>query len=127
MSSDGGDQRILVGTPHYDHSPAWSPEGESIVFMRQYPPVEGRPINNMEIVLVRADGTGFRRLTWSPYSDSEPTWASDGNSIVFVSDRSGSSEIYKMSLDGSGLTRLTEHPRGAGEFAGPAWGPTVSE
>ena len=40
--------------------------------------------------------------------------------IVFDSDRDGNYEIYVMSADGSGLTRLTDNP--AADFA-PSWSP----
>jgi Tol biopolymer transport system component len=33
-----------------------------------------------------------------------------GQAIAFVSDRDGSNEIYVMSADGSGQTRLTDRP-----------------
>lgn len=40
--------------------------------------------------------------------------------IAFVSTRDGNAEIYVINVDGSGATRLTNHP--AGDFA-PAWSP----
>ncbi len=42
------------------------------------------------------------------------------NKIAFVSDRDGNKEIYLMNPDGSGLTRLTNHPA---EDDSPAWSP----
>ena len=81
----------------------------------------------MEIVVVRPDGTGLRRLTRSPYYDSEPAWSPDGTRIVFVSNRTGSDELFVLNAEGGGLKQLTEHeqPEGLlalGEYAGPAWG-----
>jgi TolB protein len=133
MNSDGSDQRALVATADYDHAPAWSPDGEEIAFMRQYPPAGGRSLNNMEIVVVKVDGTGFRLLTRSRYYDSDPAWSPDGERIVFVSDRTGSDELFVINAEGGGLKQLTEHepsrgPLGfdSGEYAGPAWGRTPS-
>jgi Tol biopolymer transport system component len=40
--------------------------------------------------------------------------------IVFVSDRDGNNEIYMMNADGSGQTRLTNHPAAD---ASPRWSP----
>jgi len=40
--------------------------------------------------------------------------------IAFVSDRDGNNEIYVMNPDGSGLTRLTNHPARDGS---PDWSP----
>ncbi|MCH7838355.1 MAG: PD40 domain-containing protein, partial [Chloroflexi bacterium] len=39
-----------------------------------------------------------------------PSWSPDGTVIAFTSERDGNSEIYIMNADGSGQTRLTNHP-----------------
>jgi TolB protein len=43
-----------------------------------------------------------------------------GSEIVFTSGRSGAAQIYRMNLDGTGLTRITT---GGGEAGNPAWSP----
>ena len=40
--------------------------------------------------------------------------------IAFTSERDGNTDIYVMNADGSGVTRLTEHP---GDDWGPDWSP----
>lgn len=40
--------------------------------------------------------------------------------IAFVSERDGNSEIYLINMDGTGLTRMTDHPA---HDADPAWSP----
>ena len=76
---------------------------------------------NDEIYVMKADGTGLRRLTNDPAEDLEPAWSSDGTQLAFVRQRSGSNfEIYKMNADGSGVTRLT---RNSAMDASPAWSP----
>jgi TolB protein len=69
---------------------------------------------------MNADGSGARRLTREPSLDLSPTWSPDGKRIAFVSDRSGTPQIYVMNADGSSTRRLT--------FQGnynqtPAWSP----
>ena len=49
-----------------------------------------------------------------------PSWSSDGFRIAFVSDRDGSMDIYVMSADGGGVTRLTANAEGN---LGPKWCP----
>ena len=44
--------------------------------------------------------------------------------IVFASDRDGNSEIYKVTADGTGLTRLTDDPAFDGQ---PVWSPDGSQ
>jgi TolB protein len=68
------------------------------------------------IFTMAADGGGERRLT-DPEGDAtgqddlffqvDPAWSPDGTRLAFASGRSGSSDIYVMSSDGTGTTRLT--------------------
>src|SRR6516164_9837581 len=56
-----------------------------------------------------ADGKNERAL---PHRESEysPALTPDGKWIVFTSERSGQSDIYRMHPDGSGLEQLTDDP-----------------
>lgn len=65
---------------------------------------------NYDIYLMNADGSGKRRLTSDPGTDTQPSFSADGARIVFASNRDGNYDIYSMNADGSGLTRLTTDP-----------------
>ena len=71
-----------------------------------------------------SDG-GAARLTDHPAYDGQPSWSPDGSRIAFASNREGNREIYVMNADGSGVTRLTDHPQ-MGEAWGPSWSPDGS-
>jgi len=71
------------------------------------------------IFIIRADGTDMRQLTDGAFKDREPRWSPDGKRIAFTSDRSGSSEIWVINRDGSGLQQLTQM---AGAHH-PVWSP----
>ncbi|MGD2206890.1 MAG: protein kinase [Anaerolineae bacterium] len=75
---------------------------------------------NLEIYVMRADGSGLTRLTTHPAVDGGPDWSPDGKRIAFVSERDGNREIYAMNANGGGLTRLTNHPAQDND---PAWSP----
>ncbi len=63
-----------------------------------------------QLYTVRPDGSDLQPLSPAPGSyDAEATISSDGW-IVFTSTRDGDLELYKMRLDGSALTRLTNEP-----------------
>jgi Tol biopolymer transport system component len=62
------------------------------------------------------------RLTTDPADDTEPAWSPDGARIVFVSTRSGGSNLYLMNADGTGVVALTGN---AGGFE-PSWSPDGS-
>jgi len=94
-------------------SPDVSPDGEWIAF---------RSLGGQEdLLLVRSDGTGLRKLTDDPHRDRGPAWSPDGKRIGFYSNRDGGRyEIWVINPDGSGLTQLTR-TTGRGWF--PYWSP----
>jgi Tol biopolymer transport system component len=57
-----------------------------------------------------SDGKIERPLVAPSGLDYNPSFSSDGQWIVFTSDRSGSADIYRVHPDGSGLERLTDDP-----------------
>ncbi len=52
-------------------------------------------------------GQNIKRLMRSRSIDTEPTWAPDGKSIYFVSDRGGGPQIYKIDLANEQIRRVT--------------------
>lgn len=46
------------------------------------------------------------RLTFGPVSNAYPVWSPDGRWIAYVSDRNGSSNIFRKPSDGSGAEEL---------------------
>jgi Tol biopolymer transport system component len=58
-------------------------------------------------------------LTEGPYVDERPAVAPDGLSVVFVSNRSGRLNLWRVQADGSALTQLTAGP-------GPDYRPCIS-
>jgi len=52
------------------------------------------------------EGT-LTNLPSNPAADTQPHWSTISNRIVFLSDRSGSREIYMMNFDGSGVLLIS--------------------
>lgn len=54
------------------------------------------------------------RVTADPAWDRDPAWTSDGGALVFTSDRSGNTDLWRVEVEASGqprsLTQLTETP-----------------
>ena len=77
---------------------------------------------NAEIYLMGSSGTV--RLTHDDGLDFDPMLSPDGQKIAFMSNRSGSNNIYMMNADGTNPVRLTSH---AGGDAQPAFTPDGSK
>ena len=76
-----------------------------------------------EIWLMNADGSDPVQLTSSPgatAANGQPDWSPSGQSIAFMSTRTGNAEIFVTSSDGSRQLNLTSHP--ATDEA-PVWSP----
>jgi Tol biopolymer transport system component len=55
----------------------------------------------------RLDPNGHRiDLSKSPYQDTNPVVSPDGKRVAFLSDRSGTTALYEVGVDGRGLVRL---------------------
>jgi Tol biopolymer transport system component len=53
-----------------------------------------------EIWLADARGGGARQLTSAKGSSSQPSWSPDGTWLAFLSDRTGTQQIYRLSVGG---------------------------
>ena len=64
-------------------------------------------------------------LTRGMAFDSQPRFSADGQSIVFVSDRSGAENLWLMPADGKGEARQLSHGEDT-VFVSPEWAPDGS-
>ncbi|MCS6996480.1 MAG: Tol-Pal system beta propeller repeat protein TolB [Casimicrobiaceae bacterium] len=94
-----GQRRLLVNAPGNQSAPAFSPDGQRIVFASSQ-------AGGTQLFVINVDGTGMRRLTTSGAIDTAPFWGPD-NRIYFMSDRAGTPQIYRMSPEGGASERLT--------------------
>lgn len=99
------------GAPIQGSAPKWGPNGDMFVYNSCLGGKCG-------VILGNIDGS-FQLLTDDP-SDINPEISPDGESIVFMSQRSGDWEIYRMDIDGQNLTALTSDDASDGL---PTWSP----
>ena len=64
-----------------------------------------------ELYIANADGSGERKLTSDATLEYNARFSSDGNWVVFTSERNGDgqADIFRRRLDGTGLEPLVEH------------------
>ncbi len=102
----------VAATPAPESSPVSPPTPTPKGTFRGLIAFEGRQEGNAEVYLLNAgpNGSDLTNLTLDPAQDTSPAWSPDGEWIAFLSDRTGSNEIYVISIAGSRLTRLTAAP-----------------
>ncbi len=112
-----------------DAEPAWSPDGEMLAFVSDRKEnvepaellgdikIEDYDYHTTDIYLVKADGTGLRRLTSDVLDEKSPQWTPDGTHLLFVSDNSGISNIYYMNIATEEVTALTDMITGIAQLS----------
>lgn len=64
-------------------------------------------------------GDSFRKLTSFDGEDRDPVWASDGKSFYYLSEQSGTLNVYHRTLDGK-ETQITNHEKNPVRFLSAA-------
>ena len=114
MDIDGGHPRRLgasagEGLVVSDDYPHWSPDGSSIAFQRT---IATEDSVDADVWLIDVETGEETRLTDTPDAwDSTPSFAADGKSVVFESnrDRQGT-DIYRLDVSTGAVARLTAEP-----------------
>ncbi len=96
--------------------PRVSPDGQRIAFVLRTTDMEANK-GRTDLWLVNADGSGARQLTSHPDSDNQPVWAPDGRSLFFLSSRGGSSQVWRLPIDGGEPQQVTKLPLDVNAFA----------
>ena len=102
--------------------PQVSPDGRYLVYtLRETDLDANRGRNDLWLLDLAAEKNALstptpRRLTQHPGSDSSPRWAADGSGIFFLSSRSGSSQVWHISLAGGEAQQVTDLPLDVGSL-----------
>ncbi|RST29408.1 Tol-Pal system protein TolB [Sphingomonas ginkgonis] len=111
MNADGSDQRRISFGGGSHGQPVWSPRGNQIAFTR---------VGAFRIGVMSASGGGEKILT-DGWQDESPSWAPNGQFIMFnrTSQGSGATALYAVSVNGGPARRLPT-PRDGSD---PSWSP----
>ncbi len=116
MKPDGSNRETLASFENSTaHTPEWSPYATHIAFELFHD-------LRADVYTMKPNGSKLTNLTSLSFPNfaRTPDWSPDGTELAY-SFQPGSSmtDIYKMNIDGSGETRLTENPAIDGR---PSWG-----
>jgi dipeptidyl aminopeptidase/acylaminoacyl peptidase len=91
--------------------PQVSPDGRYVVFsVRETDMEANKGRTHLWLMDLKAADHKPRRLTQNEANDSSGRWAPDSRSIYFLSTRSGSSQVWRLSLDGGEALQVTHFP-----------------
>jgi len=95
--------------------PRVSPDGRRIVFTLRTTDLEKNG-GKTDLWCVQTDGSGLRRLTSHAAGDHNPCWTPDGNTVLFLSSRSGTSQVWRIPVDGGEAQQVTDLPLDTGNL-----------
>lgn len=108
----------ITAGPSRNSNPAWSPDGEKIVF------VSDREDGQVDVHAMDADGSDAIRLTDTEAREIAPKFSPDGTQIAFARDDGNEWSLWVMNADGT-EGRQVAGPYRFVEF--PSWHPKRNE
>jgi len=96
VSSEDGSTKVIgsIGDFRPDGNMSLSPDGRYIVYAKQ----QEKDSEKNDIFIMAADGSFERRLIENSENDADARWLPDGSGIIFMSDRMGTNDLYKLAL-----------------------------
>ncbi|MEU6084081.1 amidohydrolase family protein [Streptomyces sp. NPDC047108] len=107
---ESGGARDVLGIA----DPALAPDGRTVAF---------RALNALWLLPVGGRGGHPKKIVGDGYLNAAPDWAPDGRSLVYVSDRSGTANLWTYDVATGRTERLTDLPDAQ---LAPRWSPDGS-
>ena len=101
VDSDGKNLRRLTNDLYGDLQPSWSPDGKRIAFATdRAPPTDITRLRfaKWQIALIDAETSAIEIVPGQGGHNLNPAWSPDGQSIGYISDRTGVANIFLYDL-----------------------------
>jgi dipeptidyl aminopeptidase/acylaminoacyl peptidase len=99
--------------------PRFSPDGEAVVYVQTV--MDEEKDDYQSYLFCLEPGTGkTSQWTFGEEKVSSPRWSPDGSRIAFISNRTGSSQLYVMNRNGGEAEQVMNAARG---ISNPVWSP----
>lgn len=112
-------KKVNTGLP-YAFDPAFSPDGKTIAFRGANKKSKREEDFDDEIYIINDDGTGLKKLTeypqsdttaqWYSYKAGPPQWHPTDHFISYASFQNGKYSLYGVTPDGKKNWKLTDNP-----------------
>jgi dipeptidyl aminopeptidase/acylaminoacyl peptidase len=90
-------------------TPAVSPDASRVIYtVRETDLAKNRGHTELWMVDLRAAKPVPQRLTSNTASSSDPEWSASGDAVYFLSSRSGTSQVWRLPINGGEATRVTD-------------------
>jgi Tol biopolymer transport system component len=103
--------RSLTSDPFADLHPSWSPDGRTIAFStdRFSSSIETLTFGEFRLAAIDVESGAIGELPSLPHAKNiDPHWTQDGNSLYFVADADGTSNVYRLAISDGEIFKVTD-------------------
>ena len=91
-----GQETLIVSDKNMGFSnPSLSPDGQWILMQGNTKSASSKK-QNLDLFVIKSDGTQLTQLTYHPADDFCPVWSADGRQIFFISSRGSKKEAFNV-------------------------------
>ncbi len=127
---ESGETRMLTDDAYSALQPAWSPDGRTVAFATDRGPhtdLDRLHFGPLRLALVDVATGSVREVPVFPTGKAiNPTFSADGESLYFIADPDGFSDIYRLGFETGDIFRVTRVATGVSGITGRSPALTVA-